>query len=202
VDSGDGCICEGACSACVSGGDGAYQKPTLGTVPNEGTVYGVVGSSSKATGTLPLDHPVMVIALREIGALVVDVDGARLDGTWIQRGGLIVDRFTLIKGGDADGDGVPDDVDNCPSVPNPGQEDDGGLLGPEPDGTGNACQCGDLSGNGAVDAGDLSAVQLCLAGAGTCGPLCDADGNSLCEAADLTTLEAALVGAGALVCSP
>lgn len=31
---------------------------------------------------------------------------------------------------DADGDGVPDDVDNCPDTPNPGQEDnDGDLIG-------------------------------------------------------------------------
>ncbi|NEV65298.1 PKD domain-containing protein [Thiorhodococcus minor] len=37
---------------------------------------------------------------------------------------------------DADGDGVPDDRDNCPSVPNPGQEQTGYNLGR---GLGDAC---------------------------------------------------------------
>lgn len=36
--------------------------------------------------------------------------------------------------GDSDGDGVADDVDNCPSVPNPDQADSDG------DGTGDACE--------------------------------------------------------------
>jgi hypothetical protein len=105
VDGGDGCICVGECPACVHGGDGAYVKPSLGTAANEGAVYSVVGSSSKATGSLPLDHPVMLIALREIGAMVLDVRGARLDGVWIQRGGEIRDRFTILKGGNQRGSG-------------------------------------------------------------------------------------------------
>lgn len=36
-------------------------------------------------------------------------------------------------GGDADGDGIPDDLDNCPFIPNPDQTDDTG------NGVGNAC---------------------------------------------------------------
>ena len=40
---------------------------------------------------------------------------------------------------DGDGDGVPDALDNCPTVSNPNQEDGGGGLESPPDGVGNAC---------------------------------------------------------------
>ncbi|MDP3940031.1 MAG: hypothetical protein Q8R92_18080, partial [Deltaproteobacteria bacterium] len=71
-----------------------------------------VGSSSKATGLLALDHPVMLVGLREIGAMVIDVKGGRLDATWIQRGGTIVDTFTILKGGKDEGDFMPNANDN------------------------------------------------------------------------------------------
>ncbi|MFH1725405.1 MAG: thrombospondin type 3 repeat-containing protein [Elusimicrobiota bacterium] len=32
----------------------------------------------------------------------------------------------LVFGGDADGDGIPDEADNCPTIPNPGQENNDG----------------------------------------------------------------------------
>lgn len=117
VDDGDGCICAGSCPECPGGGDGAYVKASVGANPHEGTVYATVGSSSRATGSLPLNHPVMVLSLREAGSMVVEVDGLRLDASWIMRGGNIVDSFTLLKGGDSDGDLIPDPEDDCPDTP-------------------------------------------------------------------------------------
>jgi hypothetical protein len=50
-------------------------------------------------------------------------------------------------GSDSDGDGWPDDVDNCPKIPNPGQEDCNG------DGVGDVCDTNaiDCDGNGIPD---------------------------------------------------
>ena len=72
---------------------------------------------------------------------------------------------------DADGDGVPDSIDNCPYTANPLQEDRGGRgsLSP-PDGIGDACQCGDVNGDGRVTQGDSVIIlrsgltQLCDVG--------------------------------------
>ncbi|RMH97196.1 MAG: hypothetical protein D6681_12170, partial [Calditrichaeota bacterium] len=87
LDNGDGRI----------DGNGAYTKPTLGPVPNQGAVYAVVGSSGHATGG-PLNHPAMYISLNQIGGAVVDVDSNRLDFTFLDKTGARQDYFTIIKG--------------------------------------------------------------------------------------------------------
>jgi hypothetical protein len=81
--------------------------------------------------------------------------GAGLDGETIQG-------FSFIA--DADGDGVPDGADNCPTLPNPGQENaDGDQLGDDcdycpfnPDPT---CMCGDAVIDPPAEECDLGAVN-------------------------------------------
>jgi cysteine-rich repeat protein len=78
---------------------------------------------------------------------------------------------------DGDSDGTCNAADNCPYVSNPGQQDSGGVALPIPDGIGNACQCGNLTGDGIVDQADVSTYRAFLANPG---------GNPLTPAA-LTT---------------
>jgi len=79
-------------------GDGSYAKPSTSLSPHEGTVYVVAGSSSRVSSNGTLDHPVMYQSLRMAGSLVIDVDGDRLDGTFIDDTGQVGDRFTIEKG--------------------------------------------------------------------------------------------------------
>ncbi|MFQ5799496.1 MAG: metallophosphoesterase [Bacteroidota bacterium] len=81
-------------------GDGAYSKPTLGQGSHEGAVYAVVGSSGLISGG-PLNHPVMVNSLNELGSMVLDVNGSQLDAKFIDNNGItphILDYFTIVKG--------------------------------------------------------------------------------------------------------
>jgi hypothetical protein len=87
VDSGDG----------RPDGDGAYVKETAGLAPREGAVYVVAGSSGK-TSSGSLDHPVMFFSLRQLGSVVLDLNGRRLDLKFLDNRGATRDYFTLVKG--------------------------------------------------------------------------------------------------------
>ena len=77
-------------------GDGAYLKPSVGPSPHEGTVYAVAGSSGQTAGGA-LNHPVMYISLNELGSMVLDVSGDRLDAKFLNNVGAVRDYFTIVK---------------------------------------------------------------------------------------------------------
>ena len=77
-------------------GTGAYAKASAGPGAHEGAVYVVAGSSGKISGGA-LDHPAMYVAWNELGSVVLDVDGDRLDVTFLNDGQAVRDHFTLIK---------------------------------------------------------------------------------------------------------
>ena len=72
---------------------GAYGKDPG---PHNGAVYCVAGSSGQASGG-SLDHPVMTVSLSELGSLVLDIDGDRLDAKFLNPQGVIRDYFTISK---------------------------------------------------------------------------------------------------------
>jgi hypothetical protein len=76
-------------------GDGAYAKPAR-RAAHEGTVYVVAGTSGQ-TGGGSLDHPVMFLSLDELGSLVLDIEGRRLDALFLDSNGEIRDRFAIDK---------------------------------------------------------------------------------------------------------
>lgn len=74
-----------------------YRKPA-GLTPHAGTVYNVVGSSAYADKG-PLNHPVMAVAERQLGSLLVDVEGDTLTARFITPKGKVLDEYRIVKDG-------------------------------------------------------------------------------------------------------
>jgi len=79
--------------------------------------------------------------------------------------------------------------DNCPWWMNPNQDDTGGIgFGSPPDGIGNACQCGDVNGNGRVTGADSIIISRSLLqpprATMTRPDLCDVGGSVGCSRSD------------------
>lgn len=93
---------------------------------------------------------------------------------------------------DLDGDGVMNRLDNCVVVPNADQAD------ADDDGLGDACECGDVSGDGRVDSTDARLIQRCVSGALSCEDLpgiCDVNNDDACTRTDAQRIQQAVVGA-------
>ena len=95
--------CASACGVCSPdgsegpSGDGPYTKPSLGPVPHAGMVHTVAGNASEIAGG-SLDHPAMEVSFNMLGSVVLDVNGGRLDATFLDKNGVIQDQWTMIKG--------------------------------------------------------------------------------------------------------
>ena len=120
-------------------GDGGYQKDSM---PNQGTVYIVMGSSGTA-GSGPLDHPAMYYSGSVLGSLALDFSGTTLDAKMVRTDGGLEDVFSISKGPppDCNGNGVADAVDLAS-----GTSEDCNL-----DGVPDECQGPDNNGDGIID---------------------------------------------------
>lgn len=78
-------------------GTGAYMKPLNGG-GHKGTVYALAGSSGQVSAIQPdFPHPVNFISLTNLGSLVLDINGNRLDATFVRENGTTPDTFTILK---------------------------------------------------------------------------------------------------------
>ena len=101
--------------------------------------------------------------------------------------------------GDWDSDGIANAADNCPYAANPGQQDSGGVNSNTPNGVGDACECGDVSGNGKVNGQDANAIKRHGLGLdpnpqyiAACN--CDVSGNGSCDGQDASAVSRAALG--------
>jgi len=97
-------------------GSGAYVKPASGPMPHSGTVHTVAGSSGKLSGG-SLDHPVMYVSLNQLGSVVLDIDGDRLDAAFLTNTGSVTDHYTILKGTNCNFSGVCDPGEDCTGCP-------------------------------------------------------------------------------------
>lgn len=92
------------------GGDGAYTKAGAAGTPNEGAVYIVAGSSGKIEAA-PLNHPVMYTSQLELGSVAMDVAGNRLELSFIDDAGNVLDFFTVVKSADTFAPGIVEAIE-------------------------------------------------------------------------------------------
>jgi len=79
-------------------GNGAYLKPLNDAGGHKGAVHAVAGSAGHATFAQPDGpHPAFFISLLNLGSLVLDINGNRLDATFVRENGTTPDMFTIIK---------------------------------------------------------------------------------------------------------
>ena len=141
---------------------------------NEQIVTGNSPNRSSRGGTFDTDYEPYNLAASNLNS-----GGNPPDGQYDFNGIRVV---TLAP--DTDGDGIPDSFDNCPYTPNPNQQDSGGINTTVPDGIGDACQCGDVTGDGIVNVADKTILSRSLAGLGPYGSVAAMPGFDKCDVID------------------
>ncbi|MFI5317479.1 MAG: hypothetical protein ACHQ6T_17395, partial [Myxococcota bacterium] len=210
------CNDSNACTAdsCVPATGCVYNPtPLNGTSCNDGnacTTGDVCGAGTCAgTGTVVCNDFNGCTADTCVPATGCVFDPAPLNGATCSDGNTCTIGDTCSAGvcsglpaPDGDGDGTCNLGDNCPYVANPTQADDGTVGSAIPDGIGDACQCGDVTGEGVVDASDVFSYRSHLANpaglpfVGAAAVKCSVAGaiSTDCDILDVVVMQRALLG--------
>jgi hypothetical protein len=97
--------------------------------------------------------------------------------------------------GDRDEDGIADSLDNCPAVANPSQSNSDGIP------AGDACQCGDVDGNGLTNTVDALMIARGEVNGSNPEDKCDVSGDALCNTVDALMIARGEVGPDEMVCA-
>ncbi len=168
--------------------DGVYRKLDDGHL-----LLSFDGSGT--LGGIPFDDEDVLDWNPANGAYAFAYDGSSPPAAWAAGADLdAVSGFPT----DGDGDGVGDVGDNCPNFANANQSDVGGIgAASGADGIGDACQCGDVSGNGRVTTADATLITRSLLVPPTAtltrADLCNVGGSAACTTADAVIATRALL---------
>ncbi len=192
---------------------GGFTNSSATAVSADGAI--VVGSGTSASGSEAVIWDASH-GMRSLSQVLVQDYGLALTGwTLVTARGVSADGRTIVGEGknpsgqsegwiavldlpDSDGDGVDDTSDDCPFAANANQADRGGVgAGSGPDGIGDACQCGDVNGDGRVTLADAVIAQRSLLQPPTATltkpELCDVGGSAGCTLADAVVIGRALL---------
>lgn len=204
----------GPYEAGLSSGDSAgpwFISDSQGVFRLIGVSYSTTGPYQPDVAGAPNGVP-FEAALFDIGGLWVGPVG---NATFVQENPInvpavivasrIADRIGWISAQldlpiqDTDHDGVTDQFDNCPFVSNANQLDTGGLgFTTTPDGIGNVCQCGDITGEGQANDTDASFIKRWALGLPAALFLvpgnCDVNADGKCSGVDATLIRQVAAG--------
>lgn len=104
-----------------------------------------------------------LVALLALGALAPQVAAAAPVNVTRASVAYLLAQARVLPGPDVDANGVANGADDCPFVANSDQSDAGGVGTDSPaNGRGDACECGDVSGDGRVTIADATLIQRSL----------------------------------------
>ena len=161
-----------------------------------GTVVSVTGGEYSINGAPFTSERGVIVNNNSVQLRTTSSSTANTTVNTVLSIGSVSDTFS-VSTDDSDADGVYDAIDNCPDTSNSDQIDRGGVNTTSPDGIGDACQCGDVNGDGNITNTDSRLIRLSMFGwslPSYDSAFCDVSGDSQCTNTDAVIIQRTLLG--------